>query len=162
MTEQPTLKHTHFSLVKIQGLITTGKNKSGFLSGQLKDINDSNVIASTETWLTDGHHNQEVLRYVPNYTIHRSDKKTVTARGMDDPNALQSRGGVSFCQVRTLCKFSNGNVELTISHFPSEKLIVAVIYNPTPPNFSLHEFSKMIQHLRTTLKSMDLTRNILL
>ena len=80
---------TEFYLTDILGLITNRSNKCRFL----KEVtgskqNQSQVTAVTEMWTkTPGHHDAEMLRSFPGYSIMRSDRDT------DGEDHLASRGG---------------------------------------------------------------------
>ena len=156
------LKKSCMTLVNIQGLITNNNNKCQFLFNQCCKKSTSNIIAITETWLTDTHDNSEILKTFKDYSINRSDRK---------PANTPPRGGCLLLTSPDIVAvprkpFSNGYCELAITDMPSENLTIVVVYNPPPPKppalpeSSLEKFSEVINNIRTHL--LNTSRDILL
>ena len=146
-------KQTCMSLVNIQGLVTNNNNKSNFLYNQCCRNSKSNIVAITETWLSDKHDDSEILKTFKDYSINRSDR---------NPANTPPRGGCLILSSPDIVAvpnktFSNGHCELVITDFPSENITIIVVYNPpplkppAPPELSLQKFSETISTIRSHL-----------
>ena len=70
---------TNFSLWNANGLVTANNNRSQMLYSYI-DSTRENIVAITETHLTDNHLSEEILHHFKDYTIHRSDRDTSIGR----------------------------------------------------------------------------------
>ena len=158
-------EQTTFSLVNIRGLITNKNNKCAFIRDHCTKFSNSNIIAITESWLTSGHQDAEILDTFENFQLTRADRNTESK--VNEPDQLKSRGG---CLLLTspdiihipILSFTNGNCEMSITELPQLKLLIMVVYNPPPPNFSLVKFKDVLNKIRQHLSSASNIHDLLL
>ena len=156
---EQTIFNCELHLVNIQGLITNKKNKCESLNAMIHSSTPTKIIAVTESHLKkDQHHDAEVTKYFPQYSIARADRDTEF--NIDDEDQLSSKGGCLILSSPNITatpkvKFSNGNCELTITEFPQLSLSLAVFYSPPKPNFSLPKFKEAITEVRKYTQQMQ-------
>ena len=149
---EQTIFNCELHLVNIQGLITNKKNKCQSLNTTIHSTSPTKIIAVTESHLIkDKHHDAEITKYFPQYSLARADRNI--EYDSEDDDHLSSKGGCLILSSPNITatskvKFSNGNCELAITEFPQLSLSLAVFYTPPKPNFSLPKFKEAIIELR--------------
>ena len=143
-----------FLLSNIQRLITpSGKTKSKFLSDQA-ELNNSLIVAVTETWLHSAIFDAEVTHDFPGYSLFRCDRDGRQGGGV----ALYVRDDLT-CE--TLGSIDNGVCELLVVQIHQLNTVVAVLYRP--PDTRIAEFTPILSQLDTLLCELqDPTPNIVL
>ena len=103
----------------------------------------SNIIAITETHLTPGHLDEEILSKFNDYILHRTDRDTEIGR-------KSKCGGVALLTTENLVSvktdtYSNGCCELIKVDFDEISTTVIVIYRP--PDTLKEEFNQILTKL---------------
>ena len=76
---------TELYYINIQGLISKKKNKSALLKTLTTTQNKNKIIAITETHCTPKHHKGEILKFFPQYNMHRVDRNTAYLLDKEPP-----------------------------------------------------------------------------
>ena len=130
-------------LLNTNRLITpTGRSKAHFLWDQAQ-LNNSIMLAVTESWLNDQHVDAEVS--MPNFSILRSDRKSREGGGV----ALYLREDIT---GDILVQFDNGTCEMVIVMVHQLNTVVTVCYRP--PNTRYGQFCEMLSLLDSTLSAL--------
>jgi hypothetical protein len=126
--------------VNIRGLTPDcNKTKPGTLA-DMATVENSVLIALTETWLTPGHLDSEVR--IPGFNIHRADRVGKSHGGA----ALYVRDDISAVPIMT---YSNGGVEAIVLKIREMEAIVFVVYRP--PASTLRDLEALLEALEETI-----------
>ena len=146
------------NLVNIRGLITSEHNKIETIDkfANLKG-GSGKILVMTETHLIKGEHmKQEVVKYLPGYSLARSDRDTSF-----DEESLDKCGGTLISASSDIInkeveefRYSNGNCELTTVEMVQMEIAVLALYRPSGRNFSLAKFKDVMDKARAYLTEL--------
>jgi len=152
-------KQIELNLLNTQGLITrSGNNKSRFIYDLTSHTNCETILALTETHLTSGHLDEEILSHFKDYTLLRADRDTMIGR--------KSRGGgvLILTSPNIVCtnkiSFSNGCCELKIALLDQLNISIVLIYRP--PDTEFNEFLQILRKVDAYLTEHKTDTTILL
>ena len=63
-----------FTMLNAQGLITNKRNKCGILFNEISKPTIQPILAVTESWLTPGVYDAEILHHFPDFSWFRCDR----------------------------------------------------------------------------------------
>ena len=147
-----TATEVKFSLLNIRGMVLEDQNKSKFVKDNVVIPGNSanHIIMITESFLTPGHKDEEILFSFPDYTIKRCDRDTKIGRKTKQGGCfILTSPDISTCEIDSK---SNGVCEMIITEHPTLDLSIVTVYRP--PDTTLAEFTEILQmvdkHLTTT------------
>ena len=154
-----TATEVKFSLLNIRGMVLEDQNKSKFVKDNIVIPGNSanHIIMITESFLTPGHKDEEILFSFPEYTIKRCDRDTKIGRKTKQGGCfILTSPDISTCEIDSI---SNGVCEMIITEHPTLDLSIVTVYRP--PDTTLAEFAEILQMIDKHLTSTKFTNSII-